>query len=79
MFEQHIRMAKLLLLLFMLICISAFVNGCFFGRIDWENDRKSATIITIGKAYVWDTNSISSDPEKASVFGAWGGAGIGDE
>ena len=31
--------------------IFIMLSGCFFARVDWEPDRKSATVWTIGKDY----------------------------
>ena len=70
---------RLILLLFTLfVLILLFVSGCFYARLDWEPDRKSATVWTIGKHVVVDSNGYNSDPDNVDLLTPWGKMGTGE-
>jgi hypothetical protein len=55
-----------------------FISGCFVARVDWEPERKSATVWTICKDYSFeDPNSwfINSESNKWNLVTPYGSGG----
>ena len=58
-----------------------FMGGCFFTRVDWENDRKSVTVLTLfqERHITLDPNSLGYSSDSKGVKARYSPLGVGVE
>ena len=53
---------------YLILLLLILISGCFFGRIDIEDDRTSVTVWTIGKDVTFDPNHWQSESNKVRAL-----------